>query len=226
MIKKPHGKFIAFEGVDYAGKTDKINYLQETLAGQNVLFTKEPGGTKNGLLFRELLLKGAPDQSEPWDWKTQILLFFTDRNQHLNWKIAPARELGTHVITDRFRASSLAYNVPEDDAESLEAYRMLSRFVVGDREPTLYIYLDLPMEVALARAQDRLEQQNHFDTASLEVYAKRHRMYRPRPRLYYRCEPSCRGSSCRCARCGSASHCLLAKKAPDVGCFSLWWVML
>lgn len=178
MIKKQHGQFIALEGVDYAGKTDKINYLQEVLADQKVLFTKEPGGTKNGLLFRELLLQGAPDPSEPWDWKTQILLFFTDRNQHLNWKITPARENGIHVITDRFRASSLAYNVPEDDSESLDAYVMLSRFIVGDREPTLYIYLDLPMEVALARAQDRLLQQNHFDTASLEVYAKRHRMYR------------------------------------------------
>jgi dTMP kinase len=172
-----YGKFIALEGVDYAGKTDKIAHLQRLFSSDQVLFTKEPGGTENGLILRQLLLGGAPDKEQPWDWKTQLLLFFADRNQHLIWKVHPARACGVHVITDRFRASSLAYNVPEHSLDDLVFFDMLSRSIVGEQEPTLYIFLNLPVEVALARAQERLEQQNHFDTASLDVYAKRHRMY-------------------------------------------------
>ena len=57
------GKFIVFEGIDGSGKTTQINQLSKWLIGTDIIpennqlvITREPGGTKLGKSIRSLLL--------------------------------------------------------------------------------------------------------------------------------------------------------------------------
>jgi dTMP kinase len=73
--------------------------------------------------------------------------------------IEPALAAGRHDVTDRFTASSLAYQgfgrgLPLDEV------RALSRFATAGLEPDLYVLLDVPLETAAARRDrehDRME---------------------------------------------------------------------
>ena len=52
------GKFITFEGVEGAGKTTNITFIAEQIkkTGQEILLTREPGGTTTGEQIREILI--------------------------------------------------------------------------------------------------------------------------------------------------------------------------
>lgn len=100
------GKFICFEGADDLGKTTQMkmvqSYLQKTYS---VTSTKEPGGTDLGLKIRKILL----DTEEKMPITAELLLFFADRNIHVETKILPLLEKGEIILCDRFLLSTLVY---------------------------------------------------------------------------------------------------------------------
>lgn len=152
------GKFIAIEGVDGAGKTTVITHLHSKFTDGSVLFTREPGGTKVGKFIRDILV------GETMDPLAEILLFFADRREHLLNVVNPARERGIHVITDRFEASTYAYQLAgHEHMEHEELFRDLSSRVVGASAPDHYILLDVPTEVAAERMRSRPGEQSKFD---------------------------------------------------------------
>jgi dTMP kinase len=152
------GKFIVIEGVDGAGKTTVINHLRTVLSDGTLHFTREPGGTKVGNLIRAVL------QGENMDPMTEILLFLADRREHLLNVVAPALALGTHIISDRFEASTYAYQLAGHERMQYEPlFRYLSERVVGDVRPDHYILIDVPTEVAEARMRLRPGEQSKFD---------------------------------------------------------------
>ena len=53
------GLFITLEGVEGAGKTTLVDFIENLLvkSGHDVVKTREPGGTKIGEQIREILLK-------------------------------------------------------------------------------------------------------------------------------------------------------------------------
>ena len=74
------GKFIVFEGIDGSGKTTQINELSKWLIGANLIpnrnqlvITREPGGTKLGQSIRSLLLDTSKEKSP--DSITELLLY-------------------------------------------------------------------------------------------------------------------------------------------------------
>ena len=73
-----------------------------------------------------------------------------DRAQHVADVIGPALEAGRWVVTDRFSASTLAYQGFGRglDSDELEA---LVGWATGGLRPDLTILFDLPVEVAAAR---------------------------------------------------------------------------
>ncbi|HEX7464340.1 MAG TPA: dTMP kinase, partial [Actinomycetota bacterium] len=75
-LKRPPAKgvFIAFEGVEGAGKGTQIRFAKEWLEseGIDVLVTREPGGTEVGERLRDLLLSNDTGHIEP---RTEALLF-------------------------------------------------------------------------------------------------------------------------------------------------------
>ena len=101
------GLFIALEGIDGCGKSTQLNLLKEWLPksglmprSSNIHATREPGGTNLGLAIRELLL--IPQEKQTPKPLTELLLYASDRAQHVSELILPNLQKGNWVLTDRF----------------------------------------------------------------------------------------------------------------------------
>ncbi|MGB8437093.1 MAG: dTMP kinase, partial [Burkholderiales bacterium] len=100
-----HGKFITLEGMDGAGKSSHVAWIADWLRarGHRVRVTREPGGTPLGEQLRALVL------GESMDLRTETLLVFAARQEHLVRCIRPALESGEWVLSDRFTDATYAY---------------------------------------------------------------------------------------------------------------------
>lgn len=101
--------FIAFEGVDGAGKTTLAkrlaSYVEQELH-QDVVLVREPGGTVEAEKIRDLIVSNPTAYFDP---VANALLFGAARAQVTNTLIRPALQAGKVVISDRYKASSIAY---------------------------------------------------------------------------------------------------------------------
>lgn len=142
------GQFVVFEGGEGSGKSTQARRLAEA---RGALLTREPGGTPLGAEIRKLLLDPGTDAVSP---RAEALLMAADRAHHVATKIRPALEAGTDVISDRYLASSIAY---QGDGRELGAAEVasLSMFAVDGLLPDLVILLDVPTATGRARAGDR-----------------------------------------------------------------------
>lgn len=144
--------FIVIEGLDGAGSTTQVRLLAERLRAEGipVVTTAEPSGGEVGLQIRAILEgRAAPD----WDRRSLALLFAADRLDHLQRRILPALSSGTHVISDRYLLSSLAYQSLDAPMEWVEA---INRYA---RAPDRTIYLEVDPEEALRRRLGESEAQ-------------------------------------------------------------------
>jgi dTMP kinase len=151
MTKGPGPKrFIVLEGGEGAGKSTQVQRLAEVLRarGEQVLTTREPGGSPGAEAIRGLLVSG---EAERWSPETEALLINAARADHLERTIRPALAKGQWVICDRFADSTMAYQGYGMglDRAWLEALRGR---VVGETEPGLTLIFDLPVEIGLGRA--------------------------------------------------------------------------
>jgi len=149
------GKFITVEGIEGAGKSSNLSFIQRLLerAGKRVVFTREPGGTPLGEEVRDLLL-GHKHTVMADD--TELLLMFGARAEHLSSVISPALESGKWVLCDRFTDASYAY---QGGGRGIDwnRIRVLEQWVQGGLRPDLTLLLDLPVELGLERAGKRSE---------------------------------------------------------------------
>ena len=154
------GVFIAFEGGEGSGKSTQTVLLKEYLEsiGEQVLTTREPGGTELGKSLRTILLDPATGAISP---RSEALLYAADRAHHVYLTIRPALEAGQVVITDRYLDSSIAYQGAGRVLQPSEVAR-ISRWATESLTPTLTIILDIPAEKGLARLDgaDRIEQES------------------------------------------------------------------
>lgn len=149
-VKK--GLFIAVEGIEGSGKSTLAASIADKLTqdGQSTLLTKEPGGTELGVELRKILL----DSKHQLSSQTETLLFLADRAHHLSNLVLPSLESGLNVICDRFFFSTLAYQ-GYGRGQDLDVLRKLVSFAHGDLTPDLVLIVDLPVDVALKRAEAR-----------------------------------------------------------------------
>lgn len=156
--------FIVFEGGDGAGKSTQCRALEHRLRrrGYPVRSTREPGGTPLGVSLRRLL-KRRPDIST----LSELLLFEAARSQLVEKVVRPALASGEIVICDRFTASTVAYQGYGRGLD-LGLIDQLNRYATGDISPDLTVWLDLPVEVGLAR-RGRSDG-DIFDSASPEFH--------------------------------------------------------
>ena len=151
------GVFIAFEGGEGTGKSTQSKLLKKWLEneGEEVVLSREPGGTDLGQGLRKILLGHETGAISP---RAEALLYAADRAHHVYSTIRPALDRGDVVITDRYFDSSIAYQGAGRVLQPNEVAR-ISRWATESLFPTLTIIIDMPAEVGLGRlkSRDRLE---------------------------------------------------------------------
>lgn len=170
MGRKYKGLFITLEGGEGAGKSTLAKKLKENFEkiSQQVVLTREPGGTPKGEQMRKVLLSGAATRLGPLG---EALLFASARDEHLQLIIRPALQRGDIVICDRFADSTRAYQGYVGGVERPLIER-LDQVVVGDTQPDLTFIIDLPAEKGLARIKLRAGQTDRFESETLTFHHK------------------------------------------------------
>ena len=148
MALQRQSRLISIEGGEGAGKSTVLSALRDALLadGEEVVSTREPGGTPLAERIRDLLLGGTGEPVHP---QTELLLMFASRSQHVREVVLPALQRGAWVISDRFTDSSYAYQGAGRGLDQ-DFIARLEQQVVGI-EPGLTLLLDL----GVARGRER-----------------------------------------------------------------------
>jgi len=156
------GLFLAFEGIDASGKSTQA---RRVALEHDALFTFEPGDTPLGAQLRTWLL----DADVPMSFATEALLMLSDRSHHAQSVIGPTLASGRHVVTDRYLASTIAYQGYGRGVD-LAQLRSATDLAVGDVRPDLTILIDIPLEVANERRAR--SEKDRFESADLDFHAR------------------------------------------------------
>jgi dTMP kinase len=155
------GRFVVLEGIDGAGTTTQVARLAERLrkdGGAPVRATREPSDGPIGSLVRQVLTGRivAPEGRAP-GWATMALLFAADRMDHVESEIEPFLAKGGVIISDRYDASSLAYQSVSSGSGGDQAVEWIRSLNVQAMRPDLTIVLDLGADLAAERRGSRGE---------------------------------------------------------------------
>ena len=158
--------FIVFEGPDGAGKSSQALALLKQMesTGYPVILTREPGGTPLGESLRTVL-KSSP-AIEPL---SELLLFLAARAELVETIIKPALTNNINVISDRFTASTIAYQ-GHGQGLNLTDITRLNQLVCSGLSPDLTILLDIPADLISSRKSE--DTQDRYDSASGAFHSK------------------------------------------------------
>lgn len=157
------GLFLAFEGVEGAGKSTQVRLLSEYLSslGVPVVVAREPGSTPLGERIREAALNDATLEIPA---RGELFLMLAARAAFVDQLVRPALQAGKVVIADRFELSTLAYQGAGRGLPLAEV-RAANRFATGGLSPDATILMELdPAEGAerqraAGKSFDRLERE-------------------------------------------------------------------
>ncbi len=157
--------FLAFDGIDGAGKSTQIRMLTEWLEGQQIAceLVRDPGSSPLGEAVRDLLLHREEIPIAP---VAEMLLYMAARAQLVSQRIVPALVAGRWVISDRFLLANVVYQ-GAGHGLPVETLWDVGAVATHALSPDITILLDLPVELAMSRMkgpQDRLEKrgQDYF----------------------------------------------------------------
>ena len=164
-------QFITLEGIEGAGKTTALQFIEQYLqqANKMIVCTREPGGTEIAEEIRNVLLYPASrDTMQP---KTELLLMFAGREQHIHAVIKPTLAAGKWVLSDRYIDASYAYQgggrgIPVTDIQ------LLDKVIVKDIYPDLTLLLDLPAELGVARAASRGKVVDRIEAEKVDFFVR------------------------------------------------------
>lgn len=160
------GKLFTFEGSEGSGKSTQIELLADELEGMGneVIVTREPGGTEIGEEIRHLLIhNSAGNDMAP---EAELLLFAAARAQLVRQVVIPGLQEGKIILCDRFLDSTTVYQGAARSISS-DPVSYINQFAAAGITPDLTFILDVPAEVSIARVKrrvtdlpDRMEQEN------------------------------------------------------------------
>jgi dTMP kinase len=167
------GFFITLEGGEGVGKSTQADILAQalTFSGREVVLTREPGGTPLGEQFRGKLVAG---EFKHMGAASEALGFAGARLLHMSGKILPTLDRGGIVVCDRFYDSTRAYQGAQGGADPV-LLTGLEIAATGGRPPDLTLILDMPVELAMARASSRRQgdSPDRFEADDLELQERR-----------------------------------------------------
>ncbi len=175
-MQQKRGKFIVLEGIDGCGKSSQISFLITFLLKaskyNHVLVTREPYKKRE---IREILRKDDDAYSQA---ENLAKLFIEDRKEHISEIIEPSLIKGIHVISDRYKYSTITYQSAQGIPPK-ELIKMHQGFLI----PDVVFIIDVPVDVAkkrIAKDDERAEQKFEADKDFLE---KVRQNYLEMPRL-------------------------------------------
>jgi len=152
--------FVVLEGIDGSGTTTQVAKLADRLRreGVNVRATREPCDGPVGTMIRQVLTGRivVPGGRAP-GWATMALLFAADRLDHVESEIEPMLASGGVVISDRYDASSLAYQSVTSGTDASGALQWIRNINRHARRPDLTIVLDVSPSLGAVRRETRGE---------------------------------------------------------------------
>jgi len=162
--------FITLEGPEGSGKTSQMAPLADFLRqqGQEVVVTREPGGTPISDQIRAIIMAMDNTAMNP---RTEILLFLAARAQLVAQVIRPALEAGKVVICDRYADSTLAYQ-GYGHGNDLDMLRRFLSFATGGLLPDLTLLLDVDVEDGIRRKQTGGSEWNRMDAYTLAFHQR------------------------------------------------------
>ena len=163
--------FIAIEGGEGSGKSTLMITLKEAL-GDAIFMTREPGGSPYAELIRTTAIKNPLAKDAPPE--TTLCLMFAARFDNVVNAIIPALKKGIPVISDRFDASSYAYQIASQSSllENL-FWELRSKLAIT---PDIYVFVDVDPREGIRRAQGRNQslltaaQYDHFDDREITFH--------------------------------------------------------
>lgn len=180
---REQGMFVVIEGVDGAGTTTQVHKLVDRLRQEGVSArgTREPSDGPLGTMIRQVLTgrivvppRGSEGPRAP-DWTTMALLFAADRMDHVETEIAPFVEQGGVIVSDRYDASSLAYQSVSSGREGEGAVDWIRSLNKHAMRPHVTIVVDVSADLAAERRRERgeaaqLYEQNETQRALVLFY--------------------------------------------------------
>lgn len=164
------GLFITFEGGEGVGKSTQVRRLAARLqaAGQEVVVTREPGGSPGAEAIRNLVLNGSADR---WSPVTETLLMYASRRDHIERTLRPALDRGAVVLCDRYADSTRAYQGAAGGADP-GLISALETFILEDVRPDRTLVFDMDPELGLARALGRPDAEARFESKGLDFHRR------------------------------------------------------
>ena len=161
--------FITFEGIEGCGKSTQAKKLHEFFLSKklNAILTREPGGTLVGEKIREILIDGKIAKLEA---KTELLLNFAARLEHVEKLIKPALNSGQIVISDRFFDSTFAYQGSAFGIDE-KVIEEIKKITIDDFKPDITFFIDIPVSLAFERIKGRLTN-NRYEKFGHEFHQK------------------------------------------------------
>jgi dTMP kinase len=169
MTNKP--LFIVIEGGEGSGKSTLLRTLKEAV-GDAVTMTREPGGSPYAELIREAAIKNPLAKTAPAE--TTLCLMFASRFDNIANLIIPSLKRGVPVISDRFDASSYAYQISSQSSLLEDLFWTLRGKLMVT--PDLYVFVDVDPAEGLKRARGRNQslaigkEYDHFDDREITFH--------------------------------------------------------
>ena len=159
------------EGIDGSGTTTQVARLADRLRAMRVMVrsTREPSDGPVGNLVRQVLTGRVvvPGGRSP-GWSTMALLFAADRMDHVESEILPFIASGGVMVSDRYDASSLAYQSVSSGIEAKDAVEWIRSLNRNVRRPDITIVLDLPPELAAERRVNRGDAAQLYEQSEMQ----------------------------------------------------------
>ena len=166
MIKP---RFISFEGGEGSGKSTQIKLLAKKLSKYgDVITTREPGGTIEAEIIRNLLVRGEKNK---WSGVVETLLLYAARKDHIDKVIVPNLKNNKWVLCDRFKESTIVYQGYGKNVD-IKLIKKLDKLITDNLTPSLTFILDIDPKIGLKRSIRKANTETRYEKMSLSFHNK------------------------------------------------------